>query len=123
MKAPKTMFACQECGAQSPKWVGKCPECGSWNSMVEERETPQLAGAGAGANRYSQLSGSSSARLYAEVEMGTAVRLLPDPGDDSLALATASLAESGLVLERRAIEIDVLVVTAVKHPQLGAIDH
>ena len=32
----KTIFACQKCGSQSPKWLGKCPDCGSWNSMVEE---------------------------------------------------------------------------------------
>ena len=32
----KTIFACQKCGSQSPKWLGKCPDCGSWNSMAEE---------------------------------------------------------------------------------------
>lgn len=32
----KTIFTCQECGNQSPKWLGKCPDCGSWNSMSEE---------------------------------------------------------------------------------------
>jgi DNA repair protein RadA/Sms len=73
MKAPKTVFACQECGAQSPKWVGKCGDCGAWNSMVEERETPQQVGAGA--NRYSQLSGAGNAQLYAEVETANARRL------------------------------------------------
>lgn len=32
----KTVFVCQSCGAQSPKWAGKCTECGQWNSLVEE---------------------------------------------------------------------------------------
>jgi len=32
----RTLFACQKCGYQSPKWLGKCPDCGSWNSMAEE---------------------------------------------------------------------------------------
>jgi len=32
----KTVFVCQNCGAQSPRWVGKCPNCDSWNSYVEE---------------------------------------------------------------------------------------
>ncbi|GAB3662300.1 DNA repair protein RadA [Echinicola sediminis] len=32
----KTAFFCQNCGAQSPKWVGKCPGCGEWNTYVEE---------------------------------------------------------------------------------------
>jgi DNA repair protein RadA/Sms len=32
----KTVFSCQNCGYQSPKWLGKCPDCNSWNSFVEE---------------------------------------------------------------------------------------
>jgi len=32
----KTVFFCQECGHQTPKWLGKCPDCGEWNSFVEE---------------------------------------------------------------------------------------
>ncbi len=32
----KTLFVCQSCGAQSPRWVGRCQECESWNSYVEE---------------------------------------------------------------------------------------
>src|SRR5258705_10546671 len=34
---PKTAFVCQNCGAQSPKWVGQCPSCNGWNTLVEER--------------------------------------------------------------------------------------
>ena len=32
----KTVFVCQSCGAQAPRWIGKCPSCESWNSYVEE---------------------------------------------------------------------------------------
>src|SRR5690606_41150948 len=32
----KTSFFCQNCGAQSPKWLGKCPSCQEWNTIVEE---------------------------------------------------------------------------------------
>jgi DNA repair protein RadA/Sms len=32
----KTVFNCQNCGYQSPKWLGKCPDCNRWNSFVEE---------------------------------------------------------------------------------------
>lgn len=32
----KTVFICQKCGYETPKWAGKCPECGEWNSLVEE---------------------------------------------------------------------------------------
>src|SRR4029079_9784011 len=46
MAAPKTHFACQQCGAQSQKWLGRCPECGAWNSFVEERSARQDANEG-----------------------------------------------------------------------------
>ena len=32
----KTRYVCQECGADSNKWIGKCPSCGEWNTFVEE---------------------------------------------------------------------------------------
>ncbi len=40
MVKTKTVFGCQNCGYQSPKWLGKCPDCGSWNSFVEELVSP-----------------------------------------------------------------------------------
>ncbi|HEX9777885.1 MAG TPA: DNA repair protein RadA [Geopsychrobacteraceae bacterium] len=36
MAKQKTFFSCQQCGFQSPKWLGKCPDCRQWNSLVEE---------------------------------------------------------------------------------------
>ena len=42
MKAPKTVFVCTECGAQTPKWLGKCPHCGRWNTLVEEEIVPEV---------------------------------------------------------------------------------
>ncbi len=36
----KRRFVCQECGYQSPKWLGRCPSCGSWEGLVEERPRP-----------------------------------------------------------------------------------
>ncbi|HEX9137470.1 MAG TPA: DNA repair protein RadA [Nitrospirota bacterium] len=41
----KTVYVCQSCGMQSPRWMGKCPDCGQWNTMVEERvEKPKDIG-------------------------------------------------------------------------------
>ncbi|SDW88748.1 DNA repair protein RadA/Sms [Marininema mesophilum] len=34
----KTKFACQQCGYEAPKWMGRCPGCGEWNTLVEERD-------------------------------------------------------------------------------------
>ena len=35
----RTVFVCQNCGYESPKWLGKCPSCGEWNTFVEEKPT------------------------------------------------------------------------------------
>jgi DNA repair protein RadA/Sms len=37
MAKAKSVFICQQCGAESPKWIGHCPSCGAWNTYVEER--------------------------------------------------------------------------------------
>ena len=42
MAKNKTIFICQECGYEAPKWFGKCPGCASWNSMIEEKKEPQI---------------------------------------------------------------------------------
>lgn len=36
MAKVKSIFTCQECGYESPRWLGKCPSCNNWNSFVEE---------------------------------------------------------------------------------------
>ena len=36
MAKVKSLFVCNNCGADSPKWVGKCSICGEWNTYHEE---------------------------------------------------------------------------------------
>jgi DNA repair protein RadA/Sms len=36
MAQTKSIYTCQNCGAQSSKWIGKCPACNEWNTYVEE---------------------------------------------------------------------------------------
>ncbi|MFP8877518.1 MAG: DNA repair protein RadA, partial [Myxococcota bacterium] len=36
MAKPHSVFACTECGAQQPRWLGRCPECGAWSTLQEE---------------------------------------------------------------------------------------
>src|SRR5262245_56467415 len=40
MAKARTQYACQSCGYQSPKWLGRCPECGGWATLVEEAVAP-----------------------------------------------------------------------------------
>ena len=37
MAKQRSIFVCQNCGAQSPKWMGRCPECDAWNSLSPRR--------------------------------------------------------------------------------------
>ncbi len=39
MAKSKSVWVCQNCGAESPKWIGRCPVCGEWNTYVEELVT------------------------------------------------------------------------------------
>ena len=39
-KSARTVYACTECGAQSPKWAGQCGDCGAWNSLQESIAAP-----------------------------------------------------------------------------------
>ena len=43
MAKTTTIFICQECGHQIPKWMGRCPECMAWNSFAEEALRQQSA--------------------------------------------------------------------------------
>jgi DNA repair protein RadA/Sms len=74
----KTVYSCQECGAQSQKWLGRCPECGAWNSLVEERPVPTGPGAGAAAasagGRYA-LAATAGPQLYEEIDTIVSTRL------------------------------------------------
>lgn len=37
MAKVKSMWFCNSCGADSPKWEGRCPSCGEWGTLVEEK--------------------------------------------------------------------------------------
>ena len=40
MAKSNTVFVCSECGATSPRWLGRCPSCGKFNTMAEEIVAP-----------------------------------------------------------------------------------
>ena len=47
MAKDKIAYVCENCGQESPKWIGKCPACGQWNTFKEIRvaDTRQQAAA------------------------------------------------------------------------------
>ena len=44
MAKDKTTYSCTECGASSPRWMGKCPGCGAWNTLIESVADTGAAG-------------------------------------------------------------------------------
>jgi len=74
----RTAFFCRNCGAQSPKWIGKCPACGEWNTYEEEviqRNEP------ASGITYSKKQGTSPV-LISEVKFESEARI--DTADQEL---------------------------------------
>jgi len=48
MAKARSVFVCQNCGAQQTRWLGRCPDCQEWNTLVEERAAlePRPSGRG-----------------------------------------------------------------------------
>jgi len=69
MAKDKTTYTCNECGAASPRWLGKCPACGAWNSLVETVAEPAVAG---GRNRlgsaFAALAPAAAVQPLAAIE-------------------------------------------------------
>ena len=114
MKA-RTQYVCQECGSNSPKWIGRCPSCQQWNTFVEERVTPALessASCDSSPVRFAEITGAEAPRVTTGIGefdrvlggglvAGALVLLGGDPGvgKSTLMLDVAShLAESSVVL-------------------------
>lgn len=67
----KTIYECQNCGAQFPKWSGRCLECGKWGTLladikdakkIEEENILSKVGV-AGITDLSQVKDSGNIRL------------------------------------------------------------
>jgi DNA repair protein RadA/Sms len=114
-KANRVSYACTECGAATPRWVGRCPTCGAWNSLIEKNETrpaPDLGMVAATAVPITRLGAESAARrptgvgeldrvLGGGLVAGSAVLLAGEPGIGKPTLllqVLARLATSGKVL-------------------------
>jgi DNA repair protein RadA/Sms len=66
----KTVYVCQNCGADFPKWAGQCGECGAWNTLVESVAAAKprgrsagLVAASAAVQRLDQVAEEDTARL------------------------------------------------------------
>jgi DNA repair protein RadA/Sms len=92
MAKAKTLYACSECGGQSPKWQGQCPACGEWNTLIETAAEPAR-----GANRFQGLAGASPLQILGDIEARESPRLPTGIGELDRALG-GGLVPGGVVL-------------------------
>ena len=127
MAKARTVFVCQDCGAQQSRWLGRCPDCAAWNTLVEERQVseprsggrsavergrpePITALAAASEGRSSSGIGELDRVLGGGVVPGSAVLIGGDPGIGKSTLVLQALAQ----LARRG---RALYVTGEESPQ------
>ena len=69
MAKQTTVFVCSECGATSPRWLGRCPSCGKFNTMAEEIVAPPAPAAAKAVKKSAYAS--SRAKPLSQVEFQT----------------------------------------------------
>ncbi len=126
-KQQKTAYFCRECGAESPKWVGKCPACGQWNTMIEEPAAPKtkqgLVGVTREASKPTKLSDIQAEDLpRVKLPSGELNRVLGGglvPGSIILVGGEPGIGKSTLVLQNvlRILSRKVLYVSGEESPQ------
>ncbi len=127
MAEERTIYRCQQCGASSPKWVGRCPGCQTWDSMVGEVVSRRAEKAGkkhsarAQAVRLSEVETAADPRVLSGISEwdrvlggglvpGSMVLLAGDPGIGKSTLLLQ-------VLARLSAERAVLYVSGEESPQ------
>ncbi len=94
MAREKTEYSCSECGASSPKWLGKCPGCGAWNTLVET----VVENAGAAKNRFAALAPGSAVATLADIEATDVARTPTGIGELDRVLGGGMVAGSAILL-------------------------
>ena len=73
----KTLFVCQQCGFETPKWAGQCPDCGAWNTLSEEVKAQESKKAPARVRSFTDFSSDivklSQSRTAKEQRIPTAI--------------------------------------------------
>ena len=97
MAKDKTLYACNECGGTTPRWLGKCPHCNAWNSLVETvAEAPTTS-----KNRLSSgtkgLAPTAELAVLSEIEAADVARTPTGLGELDRVLG-GGVVEGGVVL-------------------------
>ncbi len=99
MAKVKKVFICSNCGATSPKWMGKCNACGEWNTYQEDvitRETPKEAARGSWSKKGEHGKGPRPVALP-DIQAG-AIRRLVTPDEELNRVLGGGIVPGSLVL-------------------------
>jgi len=112
MPRPKNVYVCQQCGNESPKWLGRCPECNEWNTYVEAVVSPAPKGkslsSATQAQELSKVSTNAAPRItlpIAEFNRVLGGGIVPGSvvligGDPGIGKSTLLLEVAGMIAER-----------------------
>ncbi|MFC1924184.1 DNA repair protein RadA [Chloroflexota bacterium] len=105
----RTVFVCQQCGKESPRWLGRCPACQEWNTFVETRvassKGPGSSPAGSQVHELSQINIEEKPRLvlsFTEFNRVLGGGIMPGSlvlisGDPGIGKSTLLLQVSGML--------------------------
>jgi len=74
MAKDKTLYACNDCGGTTPRWLGKCPHCGAWNSLVETAAETSATGKNRLSSGPRGLAPSAELAVLSEIEAADVTR-------------------------------------------------
>ncbi len=98
MAKEKSIYTCNDCGATSPRWLGKCPGCGAWNTLVESvAEAPAAAGKNRLSTAHFALAPSADVQPLAAIEAVDVARTPTGQGELDRVLG-GGIVEGGVVL-------------------------
>ena len=87
----RTVYACTECGGQSPKWQGQCPGCGAWNTLVESL-------AATAPTRFESVAGARSAITKLSSVEARATQRIPTGLEEFDRVLGGGLVPGGVIL-------------------------
>ena len=94
MLKTKTIYCCQQCGAEFNKWQGQCNQCQAWNTLVEE-----ISSGSKSSSRLSNYAGDeSSLTLLKDVKMLTETRIATGLSEFDLVLGGGLVSDSVVLI-------------------------
>src|SRR3954453_23405046 len=94
----RTVFVCQQCGGEQPKWTGRCPDCGEWNTFTEQTVTVAASPSASSAAAQARGDGTGNKpTALPQVENGN-FRRIGVPGEEFNRVLGGGIVPGSLVL-------------------------